>query len=149
MISSGAQGPELRFVLPSDPRYLPVVRGAVSTLAAAMGWGESECLSITLAVDEALANVIRHAYHNRPDGVIELECRASADVLEITLLDRGDAPDKSRIRARKIGSDQVGGLGTHIIHDVMDTVCYEKSPAGNRLIVTKKLPEKVRLPEEL
>jgi serine/threonine-protein kinase RsbW len=130
---------QVRFALPSDPRYLPVVRGAIAPLAAAIGWNECECLAITLAVDEALTNVIRHAYHNRPDGLIELECRESVDGLEITLLDNGEAPDKLSICAREPGCDQVGGLGTHIIRDVMDSVSYEKSDKGNRFVARKTL----------
>jgi len=125
--------------MPSNPLYLPVVRGAISPLAAAMGWGESDCRAITLALDEALANVIRHAYHNRADGLIELECHESADGLEITLLDKGDAPDKSKICARALACDQLGGRGTHIIQDVMDTVSYQATPAGNRFVATKRL----------
>src|SRR6202049_5074000 len=130
---------EMKFAMPSDPRYLPVVRGAVGPLAAAMGWDESECRAITLAIDEALANVIRHAYHDRADGLIELECRESAEGLEVTLLDRGDAPDRSKICAREIGCDQPGGLGTHIIRKVMDSVSYEASPEGNRFVASKLL----------
>jgi anti-sigma regulatory factor (Ser/Thr protein kinase) len=129
----------IQFSVPSDPRYLCVVRGAVGTLAAVIGWDESECRAIALAVDEALTNVIRHAYHNRTDGLMELECRESADGLEIILLDNGDAPDKSKICAREIGRDQPGGLGTHIIKQVMDKVSYEESPDGNRLVATKRL----------
>jgi anti-sigma regulatory factor (Ser/Thr protein kinase) len=128
---------EIKFALPSDPRYLPVVRGAITPLAAAIGWDECECLAITLAVDEALANVIRHAYHSRPDGLIELECRQSADGLEITLLDNGEAPDMSNICARELGCDQPGGLGTHIIRRVMDSVSYETSDKGNRFVARK------------
>ncbi|HUO28189.1 MAG TPA: ATP-binding protein [Bryobacteraceae bacterium] len=129
----------LKFVLPSDARYLPVVRGAVCALSAAMGWDEADCRAITLALDEALANVIRHAYHNRADGRIELECRELADGLEITLLDNGDAPDRSKICARAVGCDQAGGLGTHIIKDVMDMVSYQATPAGNRFVAIKRL----------
>jgi anti-sigma regulatory factor (Ser/Thr protein kinase) len=130
---------QMKFAMPSDPRYLPVVRGAIGPLAAAIGWDESECRAITLALDEALANVIRHAYHNCADGMIELECRESAGGLEITLLDKGDAPDKAKICAREIGCDQPGGLGTHIITKVMDTVSYEASPEGNRFVACKQL----------
>jgi anti-sigma regulatory factor (Ser/Thr protein kinase) len=130
---------QLKFAMPSDPRYLPVVRGAIAPLAAVIGWDESECRAITLAVDEALANVIRHAYHSRADGLIELECRESADGLEITLLDKGDAPDRSKICARELGCDQPGGLGTHIIRKVMDRVSYEVSPDGNRFVASKLL----------
>jgi len=129
----------VKFAMPSDPRYLPVVRGVIGPLAAAIGWDETECGAITLAVDEALANIIRHAYHSRADGLIELECRESADGLEIALLDNGDAPDKSKICARELGCDQPGGLGTHIIRKVMDTVSYEVSPEGNRFVASKLL----------
>jgi anti-sigma regulatory factor (Ser/Thr protein kinase) len=130
---------QMKFAMPSDARYLPVVRGAIGPLAAAIGWDESECRAITLALDEALANVIRHAYHNRADGLIELECREIAEGLEITLLDKGDAPDKSKICARELGCDQPGGLGTHIITKVMDRVSYEVSPEGNRFVASKLL----------
>jgi anti-sigma regulatory factor (Ser/Thr protein kinase) len=130
---------QMKFAMPSDPRYLAVVRGAIGPLAAAIGWNECECRAITLALDEALANVIRHAYHNRTDGVIELECRENADGLEITVWDKGDAPDRSKICAREIGCDQPGGLGTHIIQDVMDKVSYEVSPEGNRFVASKLL----------
>lgn len=129
----------MKFALPSDPRYLPVVRGAICALSAAMGWDESDCRAITLALDEALANIIRHAYHNRADGRIEVECRECADGLEIVLMDTGEPPDRSKICARAIGCDQAGGLGTHIIKDVMDTVSYEATPAGNRFVATKRL----------
>jgi len=125
--------------MPSDPRYLPVLRGAIGPLAAAIGWAESECQAITLALDEALANIIRHAYHNRADGVIEVECRERPDGLEITLRDSGDPPDLSKICARQVGCDQPGGLGTHIIRDVMDTVTYEALPEGNQFVAVKRL----------
>jgi anti-sigma regulatory factor (Ser/Thr protein kinase) len=130
---------QMNFAMPSDPRYLPVVRGAIGPLAAAIGWDECECRAIALALDEALANVIRHAYHDRTDGLIELECRESADGLEITLWDKGDAPDRSKICAREMGCDQPGGLGTHIIQKVMDKVSYEVSEEGNRFVASKLL----------
>ena len=109
---------QLTFAIPSDPRYLPVVRGAIGPLAAAIGWDESECRAITLALDEALANVIRHAYHNCADGMIKLECRESADGLEITLLDKGDAPDKSKICAREIGCAAAASNKSSQLYDI-------------------------------
>ena len=129
----------VRFVMASDTRYLPVLRSTVGALTAAIGWDESECRAIVLALDEAVANVIRHAYHNRSDGVIELECRESADGLEVTMLDKGDAPDESKICAREAGSDRPGGLGTHIIRDVMDSVSYRPTGSGNQFVATKRL----------
>jgi anti-sigma regulatory factor (Ser/Thr protein kinase) len=130
---------QIKFSMPSDPRYLCAVRGAIGPLAAAIGWNESECREIVLAVDEALTNIIRHAYHDRTDGSLELDCRELPDGLEITLLDDGDAPDLSKICAREVDSDQPGGLGTHIIKEVMDEFSYRPSPEGNRFVAIKHL----------
>ena len=130
---------QMKIDMPSDPRYLPVVRGAIGPLAAAIGWDEAGCREITLALDEALANVIRHAYHSRRDGLIQLECREGDGVLEIILLDNGDAPDRSKICAGEMGCDRPGGLGTHIIRRVMDSVTYEVTPTGNRFVASKRL----------
>jgi anti-sigma regulatory factor (Ser/Thr protein kinase) len=141
-MSPAINGLLVRFTMPSDTRYLPVVRGATGALAAAIGWDESECRAIALAVDEAIANVIRHAYHDRSDGVIELECREIAEGLEVSMVDTGDAPDTSKICAREVGCDQPGGLGTHIIRDVMDSVTYQESPSGNRFVATKLIRKK-------
>lgn len=127
------------FVMDSHPRYLPIVRATVGQLAAMVGWDESEARAITLAVDEALANVIRHAYHGQTDGRIELECRAEADELQFRMKDTGDPPDPTRICAREVGCDKIGGLGTHIIRDVMDTVSYQASPDGNWFTAAKRL----------
>jgi anti-sigma regulatory factor (Ser/Thr protein kinase) len=133
---------QVTFVMCSHPCCLPIVRATVSQLAAMVGWDESESRAITLAVDEALANVIRHAYHGRPDGRVELECRAGSDELEFRIRDSGDPPDPARICAREIGCDQIGGLGTHIIRDVMDAVSYETSPEGNRFTAAKRFRRK-------
>jgi anti-sigma regulatory factor (Ser/Thr protein kinase) len=127
------------FVMSSDPRYLAVVRAAIGELATAVGWDEAESRIIVLAVDEALANVMRHAYHGRTDGSIEFECHAAGDELQFRLRDFGDPPDPAKICAREVGCDKIGGLGTHIIRDVMDTLSYQAVPGGNCFLATKRL----------
>lgn len=127
------------FEMFSQARCLPIVRATVAQLAEMVGWSESESRCITMAVDEALANVIRHAYHGRTDARIELHCRAGENQLEIRIRDTGDAPDRSQICAREVECDRIGGLGTHIIRDVMDAVSYESDKDGNWFTAIKRL----------
>jgi anti-sigma regulatory factor (Ser/Thr protein kinase) len=129
--------------LPSDPAFLPVVRAAVEKLCVVFGWSESEVRSLTLAIDEALTNVIRHAYHKRMDGVIELTCEEKDGGLEFLVSDTGEAPDPAKICARAGESQAAGGMGTHIIRDVMDTADYRRSGAANQLVMTKRFPQQV------
>jgi anti-sigma regulatory factor (Ser/Thr protein kinase) len=127
------------FEMCSRPGCLPVVRAMVAQLAAMVGWDETESRNITLAVDEALANVIRHAYHGRPDARIELHCQAAEGELQFRIRDTGDPPDRALICAREVGCDKIGGLGTHIIRDVMDTVSYQSGQEGNWFVAVKRL----------
>ena len=87
----------LRLELPSNPEILPVVRSAVMRLTEELGFPAAECRALTRAVDEALANIICHAYGRRPGQPIELSCRRMQDRadgrqragLEIVLVDQG------------------------------------------------------------
>jgi anti-sigma regulatory factor (Ser/Thr protein kinase) len=129
----------LKFLVPSHPRFLCVVRAAVEELGLVYGLPEEDCRAITLAVDEALANVIRHAYHGKSDRAIEVNCHASAERLEFTLLDQGEAPDPARICGQPMDDVALSGRGTHIMKMVMDDVCYERVPEGNQVRLTKRL----------
>ena len=130
----------VRILLQSDPRFLALVRATVGELGSVCGLPDPECRSMTLAVDEALANVIRHAYHGDPFGKIEVDCRGEGDRLEFTLLDQGEAPDPERLNGRPPDTFSLGGRGTHLIRMAMDEVRYERVPGGNQLRMTKRLP---------
>jgi len=129
------------FVISSEPRLLPALRGAMEQITAVFGWNQTDCRAIALALQEALTNKIRHAYHNRPDGVITMEIQARENDMEFRLTDQGDPPDPGKICARAAGSLTPGGLGTHIIRDVMDSVFYSSSAEGNHVVLIRRFPE--------
>ena len=131
---------EAKIVMSSDVRFLALMRHTIGNLTVELGWNDSESRAITLAVEEALTNKIRHAYRNRSDGRIQLEFRTEPDALVFRLTDRGEAPDPAKLRARERDSLTPGGFGTHIIHDVMDKAVYQTTEEGNQLILTKYLP---------
>ena len=134
----------LKLELQSDPRVLSVVRSAVQQFASVLGFSEGDCNAITLAVDEALTNVIRHAYQNRHDQPIGLVCEGRDAGAEFILTDCGIAADPANFCSRPLGEVRGGGLGTHIIAKVMDQVSYERSAEGNRLRLFKSLNSKAR-----
>lgn len=130
---------ELRLRMPSDPRFLCIVRATVDGLVAAYGLSNEDKVGVTLAIDEAMANVIRHAYKNRHDQTIEFECRVDGEQMEFTLLDQGEPPDPARICAGPMDDIALCGRGTHLIRAVMDEVIYEQVPGGNQLKLVKRL----------
>jgi anti-sigma regulatory factor (Ser/Thr protein kinase) len=141
-------GSYLKLELPSDPRLLCVVRSAVNQLARVVGFSEEDCRGITVAVDEAMTNIIRHAYQNRPDQPIELVCQSTGDGIEFLLTDHGKSTNPSKLRGRPLHEVRPGGLGTHIIRQVMDRVEYKALPNQNCLRLAKHLKPPRTIPDE-
>jgi anti-sigma regulatory factor (Ser/Thr protein kinase) len=130
----------LRVVMPSHPRFLAIVRAAVGEVGSVYGLPEESRRELILAVDEAVANVIRHAYKNRYDQEIELNCRIGGDQMEFTLLDQGEPPDPTRICGQPLNEVSFSGRGTHLMRAIMDEMCYERVAGGNQLRLIKHLP---------
>lgn len=129
----------------SAAAHLPVVRAALERLCQLLGLEENTSAEIVLAVDEALANIIRHAYHGAADKPIEISfSRVGAGVgqwaLRIELRDWGESVDPSRIKPRALDDIRPGGLGVHLMNKCMDTVQYTPIPeGGTRLTMTRRL----------
>jgi serine/threonine-protein kinase RsbW len=135
----------MRLELPSDPNLLCAVRGAVERLCESFGFSPEECRAVTRAVDEALTNIIRHAYGGRPDGPIEMSFRSvhqpndprSAEGIEILLCDQGPAIKPDQLCVRALEEVRPGGLGLHFIQQSMDIVEYKRANGTNRLRLVK------------
>jgi len=134
---------ELHF--PSDPRLLQIVRSVVGQTAALTGFDEDEVQFIILAVDEACANVIRHAYGGRTDGDMVLSCSAKDSRVEFRLRDHGTPAETSRMRSRSLDDVRPGGLGLHLIQSIMDEVHYDAGSGGNELFLAKSLRPRPRV----
>jgi anti-sigma regulatory factor (Ser/Thr protein kinase) len=130
----------LKLTLPSNPRFLCVVRAAIGELGVIYGLSNEERIEVTLAIDEALANVIRHAYKNREDEKIEFECLVNGERMEFTLLDQGEPPDPAKICGKPLDECALSGRGTHLMRAIMDEMSYQKVSGGNQLKLVKRLP---------
>ncbi len=132
MTASAAAHVTLRIL--SQPRYLCIVRSAVETTARLYGLNEQECGRVMLAVDEALTNVIRHAYQRAAERPIDVQLapvsQAGRDGIAIIIEDESTGVDLTKIKSRPLDEIRPGGLGVHIIHDIMDEVSYTRRPNG-------------------
>lgn len=124
-------------------RSLDPLREFAAAAAAEAGLGVQETAVVILAVEEACSNVIDHAYAGVGDGEIEVCCDARAGELTIRIRDRGAPFDITTVRAPVLGPNlderPVGGLGVHLIRELMDEVRFESSAAqGNLLTLVKR-----------
>lgn len=130
---------ELRF--PAEAERLKPVREAVREQVAACG-AAAECVDdVVLAVDEACQNVIRHAYGEHRSGEILLRLELEGTELVFTLIDFAPPVDPRTVRPRDLDDIRPGGLGTHLISEVMDSAEFGEPPpgCGNLLRMKKRI----------
>jgi len=126
----------------SDPDNLRLVRRAVADVVKLVGFDERACHCMVLAVDEAVANVIRHAYQGSVEGRVELSFWLDDSYLRFELRDFAETVDFTRIRPRDLSECRPGGLGINLIDSVMDRWSFSEphDGVGNLLTMCKHLP---------
>jgi sigma-B regulation protein RsbU (phosphoserine phosphatase) len=131
----------VRLEVSARPDRLKLVRRAVSEAVALCGCGETLARDLVIGVDEACQNVIRHAYGGDPEGEMIVEIRRKGDELIILLRDFAPPVDVDKIRPRDLDDLRPGGLGTHLIDQVMDEVAFLPPPpgGGNLLRMVKRI----------
>jgi serine/threonine-protein kinase RsbW len=135
----------LRLQLESNPEMLCLVRATLQRAAEVLQFREEETRAIVRSVDEALANVIRHAYGGQKGKPIVVSCNrirksenaGDAVGLEIILEDSGEAPDPGKLKSRSLQEIRPGGLGLHFIKQSMDVVEFSHKEGQNFLRLVK------------
>ena len=134
--------------IPGDTGYLELIRGVMELVTDKVNLNKIEKYKVILAVEEACANIIEHAYRGKGDiskgEDIELKVFIRRDSLKVTLKDKGVPFDPNQIKRpdleKYVQEYRTGGLGIYIIESLMDEVKYDIVPGeANRIILTKKL----------
>lgn len=140
-----SSGPIITLRVPAVADRLRLIRAAVGEAVRAVGGTEEFARDVTIAVDEACQNVIRHAYKGDPHGEMVIEISREGAKLIILLKDFAPTIDPSTVRPRDLDDIRPGGLGTHLIREIMDEVAFlDPSPGtgprvGNVLRLAKNI----------
>lgn len=145
-MSNRGEQPDVQLEMFSQPRFLSGARAMVAAISQRLGFNEIESGQISLAVDEALCNVIKHGYGQRHDGRIWISLWAlgtDPPEIEVVIEDLARQVDTSEIKSRDLDCIRPGGLGVHLMRQIMDEVRFEhRDGGGMRLTMTKKRREK-------
>lgn len=131
--------------LPADSANLDIIRKFIAGIAENMGFSEEDIYQIELAVDEACANVIKHAYvgDNTREKEIHVRVKTQAKKIEITIADRGIGFNPNSIQTPNMEEYlkrmKPGGLGLHLIKTLMDKVSFRINPGVRNEVKMSKL----------
>jgi sigma-B regulation protein RsbU (phosphoserine phosphatase) len=130
----------LEIEVPARPESLKPLRDAVCHALEKTGAGEELRQRLKLVIDEAAANVIRHAYGGSGEGTLRLRLERRRGELRFQLRDFAPPVDPERIKPRDLSECRPGGLGINFIDDTMDRWCIRPvRGGGNVLIMIKRL----------
>jgi anti-sigma regulatory factor (Ser/Thr protein kinase) len=128
-IASGQPAEEVHTTVPADPRELPSLRRVLRRWLVRSGADAEQAQDVLVAVGEAAANSIEHAY-GPGEGSVEVDAVASEGVLEIRIRDRGAWREPR-------GTDR--GLGRSLMTAMMDEVTFETDEGGTIVTMRKRL----------
>lgn len=128
----------------SDPDRLETLRRFVEDFARQFGGdavSEEERDRLVLALNEAAANVIRHAYGGRRDARMRIEAEAYDDRLVWRLFDNGKPfQGLERVLPPSFDGSRDGGFGVYLMRATLDDIEYARNDMGhNTLTLTRRL----------
>lgn len=132
----------------SDLKYLEIVSDFITKTMRGLGVkNEKDVFAVQLAVDEALTNIIEHAYAGQKAGKITVRCKLSKSNKEFTvkLIDSGKPFDPRTVAAPDteagLEDRKVGGLGIFFMKRYVQTVKYVSNVKENELTMSMILTE--------
>ncbi len=134
---------ERHLILHNDIQQIPQLAEFIETIADEINLDQGLAMSLNLALEEAVTNVILYAYPKGSDGRVDVEAIISKDKLKFIISDSGQEFDPTAAPEADItlGVEDrpIGGLGIYLVRKIMDSVSYERTDGKNVLSMTKKL----------
>ncbi len=116
---------------------------AVEAFGAAHQLPDAVIFAFNLSLDEVVTNVISYAFTDVQEHPIDVRLRLMGDVLEAEVTDSGrpfnpiDVPTPDL--DAPIDERRIGGLGVHLVREMMDSLEYKREHGRNVLRLTKSL----------
>ncbi len=130
-------------VLPNDIETIPQLNEFIDIAAEKIGLDMSLTMSLNLAIEEAVVNVMQYAYSDEGKGEVEIRIIADAEWLTFIIIDSGVEFDPTTMgdADTTLSAEErpIGGLGIFLVRQLMDVIEYNREGDKNILTLRKKL----------
>ena len=129
--------------LPNNIEEIPQLNVFIDEVCEAAGLDMSDTMSVNLALEEAVVNVMDYAYPTNAPGEVTIEAEADDERMKFVITDHGipfDPTAKAEVDTTlSLEERPTGGLGIHLVRQIMDSINYERENDKNVLTLRKKL----------
>jgi anti-sigma regulatory factor (Ser/Thr protein kinase) len=135
----------VQLLVPAHRDILPLVNAVVQTACALVpGLSAAETYNVELAVDEAMVNIITHAYHDDPLGRVELTLEILPDRLMIQIRDWGWRIDAAALSAAGFAAAPGHEHGIQLMRQLVDSVSHDLSSQDGNCVTLIKIARRKR-----
>ena len=129
--------------LTNDIQQVPQLADFVDMVCEEVGMDMAIAIQMNLAMEEAVVNVMDYAYPAGTVGDVTIEAESEDDQLQFTIIDSGtpfDPTAKEEVDTTLSAEERpIGGLGIHLVRQLMDSINYERIDGKNILTLRKKI----------
>jgi serine/threonine-protein kinase RsbW len=130
---------QLAMTIPADPAAIPTLTDGVRQVLQGKDWNDDDIMAVELALQEAVANAIRHGC--RGDATKQLECSIAVErsgEIVIVIRDPGSGFDPASVAHPLDPANLLkpSGRGIFMINNLMDEVRF--ADGGRELQMRKK-----------
>jgi anti-sigma regulatory factor (Ser/Thr protein kinase) len=129
--------------LPNDVNTIPQLSEFIDTVCEELEIDMATVMSLNLAMEEAVVNVMSYAYEEGTQGDVCIDAVADDKQLHFIISDSGkpfDPTAKEEVDTTLSAEERpIGGLGIHLIRQIMDNVSYERKDNKNILTLSKNI----------
>ena len=129
--------------LPNDIETIPQLNEFIDTVAEEIGLDMSLTMSLNLAIEEAVVNVMEYAYPEGEQGNVDIEVIADDKWLTFIISDNGIPfdPTTQEDADTTLSAEErpIGGLGIFLVRQLMDSINYQRKDGKNILTLSKKM----------
>lgn len=132
-----------QIILQNDIQQVPLLAQFVDEACETAGLDMATAMKLNLAIEEAVVNVMNYAYPQGTVGDIYIEVQVDNNQLEFIISDSGTPFDPTTMAEvdTTLSAEErtIGGLGIHLVRNIMDSINYERVNGKNILALIKKL----------
>lgn len=135
---------EKEIIINNQPDEITRIAQFIDELGMSLQLPPSITMSVNLAIEEAISNIIHHGYPTNKEGEITLLTSVAPGILTARIIDNGisfDPTERNTDADNIISLDQqlTQGLGLFLIRRTVDKVEYHSTESQNELTLIKKI----------
>ena len=133
--------PQSSLILPNDVDTIPQLNEYIDCICEENGIDMEIAMSLNLAIEEAVVNVMSYAYPEKAQGEVKIESAVDSNQITFVITDNGipfDPTAKEDVDVTLSAEERpIGGLGIHLIRQIMTHISYERKDGKNILTLSK------------